>query len=375
MCVNDWLYQETFDVTWTTHYGTVTDSTVAAADPFAAFAALQKNDDAPAWLAEAVTAGWSLDQTRTRIRLIAVSENATFRLDVDGRPYAVLRVHRPAYVDPQQIASELTWVQALATETDVPVPEVLPLPDGSLMLAVDQPAEQAKPADDPWYVVAFAFIEGEVLEDMTDPRPYYRRIGEITAQFHDQSQWWSRPADFDRFTWNIEDMLGESSRWGDWRNAELTPEQQSLMEAAEAKALQEIAPLAQSGQGRGLIHADLRPSNIMSAGGELTVIDFDDCGWSWFLYDFASAFTFIEHETYTPAIAKEWLAGYTSVRPLNQEQISYACALSMIRRLQMVGWTTTHREDALPPEIWAQQVPGTARIAQNYLTSATWLLD
>ncbi|WP_120003052.1 phosphotransferase enzyme family protein [Nesterenkonia muleiensis] len=353
----------------------MTDSTVAAADPFAVFAALQKNDDAPAWLAEAVTAGWGLDSMSTTIKLIAVSENATFRLEVDGRPRAVLRVHRPAYVDPQQIASELTWVQALAAETDVPVPEVLPLPDGSLMLAVDQPAEPPKTADGPWYVVAFAFIEGEVLEDMTDPRPYYRRIGEITAQFHDQSQRWSRPEDFDRFTWNIEDMLGEGSRWGDWRNAELTPEQQSLMAAAEAKALQEVAPLTQSGQGLGLIHADLRPSNIMSAGGELTVIDFDDCGFSWFLYDFASAFTFIEHETYTPAIAKDWIAGYTSVRPLNQDQISYACALSMIRRLQMVGWTTTHREDALPPAIWAQQVPGTARIAQNYLTSATWLLD
>ncbi len=41
----------------------------------------------------------------------------------------------------------------------------------------------------------------------------------------------------------------------------------------------------------GLIHADLRPSNIMIDGADLTVIDFDDCGFTWFLDDFASALT------------------------------------------------------------------------------------
>ncbi|GHS86054.1 hypothetical protein AGMMS50218_05120 [Actinomycetota bacterium] len=47
----------------------------------------------------------------------------------------------------------------------------------------------------------------------------------------------------------------------------------------------------------------------------------------------------------------------------------------MIRRLQMLGWTTTHREDALPPELWAAQVPGTVEVARRYLRSGTWLLD
>lgn len=345
-------------------------SLTTPADPFTAFAALSKGDPAPEWLAGAVAAGWELDPARMRATLIAVSENATFRVEVDGSPYAVLRVHRPGYVDPNQIASELTWVQTLAGDTEVRVPEVLPLADGPLVLPVYEHG-----AENPWYVVAFAFVDGDVLEDIADPRPYYRQIGEITAQFHHQSAAWQRPEGFDRFTWNIEDMLGETSRWGDWRPAALDTGQRTVMQAAEAKALDDVAQLVDSGEGRGLIHADLRPSNIMISGETLTVIDFDDCGWSWFLYDFASAFSFIEHEPYAPEIAKDWVAGYTAVRPLSEEQLRGACGLSMIRRLQMVGWTVTHREDALPPDIWAAQVPGTARVAARYLESSTWLLD
>lgn len=353
-----------------------------SADPFTAFAMLRKGDAAPAWLVRAVASGWGLDCQRIDARLIAVSENATFRLEVDRHPYAVLRVHRPAYVDPQQIASELTWVQALAAGTDVKVPQVLPLTDGSLVLAVDQQQadldggdEAADDSRQPWYVVAFAFVEGAVLEDVADTRPYYRRIGEITAQFHDHAEQWQKPGGFDRFTWNLEDMIGPTSRWGDWRAAALSPAQLEVMGAAEAKARDVIAPLRESTASRGLIHADLRPSNIMISGNQLTVIDFDDCGFSWFLYDFASAFSFIEHESYTHALAKDWVAGYTAVRPLGEEQIQQACALSMIRRLQMVGWTTTHRQDALPAQIWDQQIPGTERIAAQYLRSGTWLVD
>ncbi|GAA1821572.1 phosphotransferase enzyme family protein [Nesterenkonia flava] len=348
---------------------------LVTADPFTAFAALRRGDAAPDWLMHAVAKGWGLNPARITAHLIAVSENATFRLDLDGAPYAVLRVHRPAYVDPHQIACELIWVQALAAETEVAVPKVLPLADGSLVLAVHDDAGASPSDEEPWYVVAFAFVDGEVLEDMSDPRPYYRQIGEITAQFHEQSERWHRPEGFDRLTWNLEDMLGVNSRWGDWRHADLTPEQRQIMEEAEAQARSDVAPLVAAPEGRGLIHADLRPSNIMSTQGSLTVIDFDDCGQGWFLYDFASAFSFIEHEAYTPSIAQDWLAGYTSVRPLSETQVRYACALSMIRRLQMVGWTTTHRPDALPAEIWDAQLPGSAEVARRYLNSPTWLLD
>lgn len=93
----------------------------------------------------------------------------------------------------------------------------------------------------------------------------------------------------------------------------------------------------------GLIHADLRPSNVIRGNdGRLTVIDFDDAGYSWYLYDYASSLSFIEHEPYAPDLAKAWVKGYQRVAgSFTDEELRIMSALSMIRRMQMLGWTTS----------------------------------
>jgi Ser/Thr protein kinase RdoA (MazF antagonist) len=67
----------------------------------------------------------------------------------------------------------------------------------------------------------------------------------------------------------------------------------------------------------GLIHADLRLANLLVDDTHLRIIDFDDCGFSWFLYDFATAVSFIEDEPIVPALLQAWLAGYARVAPLS----------------------------------------------------------
>ena len=155
----------------------------------------------------------------------------------------------------------------------------------------------------------------------------------------------------------------------------LTTAERGFLESAERSALATIADAPRTPTDWGLIHADLRPSNLMIDDGVLTVIDFDDCGYSWYLYDFASALTFMEHVDDAPTMAKEWVEGYSEVRPLSRTGEQLACALSMTRRLQMLGWTTTHREDALPPALWTAQKDGTLAVAEACRRSPTWLID
>ena len=127
----------------------------------------------------------------------------------------------------------------------------------------------------------------------------------------------------------------------------------------------------------GLIHADLRPSNIIrDADGKLTIIDFDDAGYSWYLYDYASSLSFIEHMPYAPELARSWVKGYEQVAgAFSEDQLEVMSALSMIRRLQMLGWTTNHREDALPEELATTQASGSVLCAQRYLEDSRWLLN
>lgn len=351
----------------------------------AAFDALGPGDQAPGWLRDGVTASWAFDGA-VAMRLITVSENATFLVTADAAPVAVVRVARPGYLaGADAFESEVAWVAALAADGVCQVPAALRTGDGTFCAALT--------SDDgtEWWCVAYGYVQGRILEDIfgdadastgdaVDPTSYYREIGAINARLHEHVLGWTPPAGFARHSWDVPDMLGPTARWGRWEDA-VDGAERDLLEEAQAAALAVVGQAPRDAAAWGLVHADLRPSNIMisagsgQAAGELTVIDFDDCGHTWFQYDFASALSFLEHTPQAPTMALEWLAGYTSVRPLVRDAVELGCALSMVRRLQMLGWTTTHRADALPPDLWSAQVPGTLAVAESYLRNPTWLLD
>ena len=74
-------------------------------------------------------------------------------------------------------------------------------------------------------------------------------------------------------------------------------------------------------------------------------------------------------------MAQHWVEGYRSVAALSDAQLEFACALSMLRRLQMIGWTRNHYRDALPEGLLDEQIPGTVTCAERYLENPLWLFD
>lgn len=341
------------------------------ASKLAAFAVYRPGTLAPWWLHQGVCDAWGLDVFRTELRLVTVSENATFSVLVDEKPYAMLRVCQPGYVgDSLAVASELTWVQALAGVADVNVVEPLPMASGFLVADVRDESGFA------WSCACTRYVLGATLERAADPSRSYRTVGEWAARLHNQARTWHPPQGFTRFSWDIDAMVGEHPRWGSWREAQLTGSDAFLFERAEWAAREVVARAGKTPANWGLIHADMRLSNIVvGPDGQLTIIDFDDCGFSWYLYDFAAALTFVEHKPYAPAMAKSWIEGYRSVAELPDSALDLACALSMLRRLQMVGWTRNHYRDALPAGLADEQIPGTKVCAYRYLENPRWLLE
>ena len=330
-----------------------------------------KGASGPGWLVRGIVRSWGLDPVLATVDLITVSENATFLVAIGGIPVAVTRVARPGYMaSSAEFESEVAWVAALASSDYVRVPRGIATVDGTYVAVIvdDQGGR--------WSCVSYSYVEGSILEDFTDPVPFYREIGRTTAHLHDHAGSWAPPPGFRRHSWSTADMVGPTCRWGRWQDVRFTAAERRLLESAERSALATVADAPRTPADWGLIHADLRPSNIMiDDDGTLTVIDFDDCGYSWYLYDFASALSFMEHVNDAPTMAKEWVEGYSEVRPLSRADEQLACALSMIRRLQMLGWTTTHREDALPPALWTAQKDGTLAVAETFTRSPTWLID
>jgi Ser/Thr protein kinase RdoA (MazF antagonist) len=337
-----------------------------------AFEQLNRGDPAPAWVRDGAGQAWGL--AAPSVTLIAVSENATFRVTQDGAPALVVRLARPGYAgSPAHLSSELRWIEALLTEPGIRTPRPVRGRDTALV----QRLPDGQGAG--WLAVAFEHAAGTILEDQMEGREdteaHFAEIGRVTARLHDHARRWRPPAGFQRFSWDLDDLVGPAARWGHWAGAPLTPQQGEVLRAAETAARD---MLAQAGVDRsprhfGLIHADLRPSNVMVGDGPLTVIDFDDCGYGYYLYDFAAALTFYEHRPEAVALATAWLDGYRSVAALGPDDLRAAGALSMLRRLTILGWTTTHRPDALPADLWAEYLPGTVDVARRYLADSTWL--
>jgi Ser/Thr protein kinase RdoA (MazF antagonist) len=336
-----------------------------------AFSGLTKGSSAPFWLFQGVCAAWGIEKSRAEIQLITVSENATFVLKLDGKEEGVVRVSQPGYVGgPQAVASEILWLNALHDIDGVRLINPVPTVRGTFVTTIHDTSGIG------WTVVSTKFVSGEVLEDLDNPAPYYETIGSWAALFHEQSRHWKPPYGFQRFNWDLSNMVGPSPRWGRWESANLNDAGRDTCEKALWKAMDVVMKVPRTNETWGLIHADLRPSNVIRAeDGELTIIDFDDAGYSWYLYDYASSLSFIEHESYAPELAQAWVRGYErQAGRFSADELETMSALSMIRRLQMLGWTTNHREDALPDGLAAAQAPGSVECARRYLEDSLWLL-
>lgn len=329
---------------------------------------------APDWLTAALRTAYGLGPG-ARTALISVSENASYLVRDGDAPVGVARLQQPGYQQGEaQLRSEIDWVDAVHRSGRLRVPRPLTGADGRQIHSLRSPRGVDVT------VVMYEYVPGDILQDVADATPWFEELGRLTARLHAQSREWRRPAGFDRFRWDLPDLLGPGSRWGDWRAAALSPARRGLLEWAESTAASAVGAVRRTPRSWGLVHSDLRPTNVMHDGDRLTVIDFDDAGFSWFLYDFAGALTFQEHEPAAPAMAAHWIRGYRSEATLTPADVELACHLSMVRSLTMLGWSTTHRPDALPPNLRGnggieKVVDAVCTVAERYAASRTWLAE
>ncbi|MCY1402361.1 Stress response kinase A [compost metagenome] len=303
---------------------------------------------------------WNID-ANAELRLISLSENAMF-LVTHGPLKWVLRVHRLGYHSAAGVRSELAGMQALRAEAGVETPLAVPGQDGELVQHVC-----AAPFPEPRMVVLFDFIAG-VQPEPDNLYDAFDQLGAITARMHLHSRQWQRPAFFERQVWDYEGAFGERPIWGHWRAgfARHLPGLE-LIERADALMRQRLQRYGKDHGRFGLIHTDFRLANLLVAGGEAKVLDFDDCGFGWFLYDVASSTTFIENHADIGSIVAAWVDGYRKVAALDAEDIAEIPTLMMFRRLIILGWAGSHPGTDLAREMGDAYSAETVELAEKYL--------
>ncbi len=306
---------------------------------------------------------WELSPD-TMVSLLNLSENATFALsDPRAAREHVLRVHRIGYSSAAEIRSELAWIDALRRDGIVETAAPLEGSDGEWVQLLASPSGQASR-----HAVVFERLPGRAPDAGGDVLPWFERLGTITARLHGHARRWRRPPDFTRKRWDFQAMVGPRGFWGPWQAAiGLDASGAEVVERALADVESRLTQLGCGPARFGLVHADLRLANLLADGERLRVIDFDDCGFSWFAYDFATAVSFLEHEPLVPALLAAWLAGYRREGSLSAEECAALPAFVVLRRVLLTAWLASHAEIPFARDFGVAYTQGTVGIARQYL--------
>jgi Ser/Thr protein kinase RdoA (MazF antagonist) len=301
-----------------------------------------------------------------RFELINKSENTTFRVDpaAGGRP-VVLRLYRVGQRAHAEIQSELDWMEALRTQAGISTPRALARHDGGRISNVMLPDGAATSC------VLFEYLSG------AEPPPeglerWFERLGTISAEIHLHGRSWRRPQCFQRPQFDYVTLIGPRAVWGSWDRAPgLDVPAVAVLRRASEEIAKRLAEYGQTPDRFGLIHGDLRLANLLVDGPRIHVIDFDDCGTGWLLYDLSTSISLIEHLPEAESLVQAWLHGYQRLVPLADVHIGIVRHLIMMRRLQVLSWFGRNRGSVLVREHSPVVVPATVRAAESYLGLGT----
>jgi Ser/Thr protein kinase RdoA (MazF antagonist) len=275
----------------------------------------------------------------SEIRLLKHWENSVFDVvHAESGEHGVLRVHRLGYQTERSIISEFQWMKALS-DFGVKTPGVIPSRDGALVLAVEiDDLPEARLCD------MLEWIAGAPPPE-DDLPACFRMLGELNAKCHAQVRQWTLPPGFERQAWDEAALLDGklpiiAPAWESWA---LSAQQRALVLECREALRERLRQWGKGPDRYGLIHADLMPINLIVGDNGVRLIDFDDCGFGWYLYDSASALLPYYGQDFYPDLLDAWAGGYRSVRPLSDEELEEMRSFLLLRCFYGLGWVQTHR--------------------------------
>ncbi|MBT8080755.1 MAG: phosphotransferase, partial [Gammaproteobacteria bacterium] len=252
----------------------------------------------------------------------------------------VLRLHRPGYSTIDELESERVWIRALKA-TGVTLQDSIETARGGHYALVDIAggAEKRYAGMTTWQegIPLRDFLES--CQDAEERMRMLRRFGEIAAVFHDQSTHWQPPPGFVRRRLDLDALLGETPFWGRfWEHPALTESQRDLLLRARDELRVALSAYGETAENFSLIHADFTPDNVICNGDDLVIIDFDDAGFGWHMYDIASALIEYRFDRDFESLQSVFLDGYRKRRPLPKQDIDLLPEFALVRGMAIIGW-------------------------------------
>lgn len=268
---------------------------------------------------------------------VRVFNNAVFRLEVPDGGLA-LRIHRKGYRTPTEIESELVYLAGLAATGTVDVPTPRATRRGGFVAEVQALGEVR-------HCSVVTWLPGEVRRPGTGAGPATLvRIGAALGRIHEFSASFAAPAGFGRPAWDLDTLLGANG-------TRLPGEGHQLIEEVRHRTRAVFGGIARSPATFGVIHHDFILLNCLHRGRRTAVIDFDDCGWGFYLQDLGGILGNLKDYPHHRSLWKQFLDGYRSVRPLPVERSEDLELVVALRHAATALWMLDRdRERPLPAD-------------------------
>lgn len=246
----------------------------------------------------------------------------------------VLRLTPPNEdVDLTAQKSILAWMAYLAAH-GASVPEPLPSKNENLVEVISSPEWE-------WLAVAYSQAEGILSEEIPLDQwndVQFQTLGKSIGKIHAIARGYVPPNGVSYIDWEV---------GGNLFNRQI--ENELWLEERQSRVLEKIRALPRPTDAYGLVHCDLHFGNFFVDTHKqiVTLIDFDDCAYGWFvmdiavlLFDILVLYPGTDKDEYGQDFLRNFLTGYLTENPLSMfwlEQLPLFLKLLEINIYEMVA--------------------------------------
>ncbi|MBN2503555.1 MAG: phosphotransferase, partial [Anaerolineales bacterium] len=167
------------------------------------------------------------------------------------------------------------------------------------------------------------------------------------AKLHKQAAVYDPPPGFTRRSWDLAGLTGENLDVPlEQAEDALTPAQLDVLADTSRKVEEVMQSLGSGPEVFGLIHADLHEKNyIFTPYGTVGAIDFDTCGWGYYVYDLAVTLSTLLQRRDLAELKNALVRGYRQVRQLSTTHENLIIPFVAGRLLINTLWVAGHSND------------------------------
>jgi len=262
------------------------------------------------------------------------ADNTNFRVDTPEQSY-VLRLRTSGRLDEGMVASELAWLSRLKSDTPLTLPEPVANLEGELVTRVSTGGDAA-------LCTLITWMEGSIPPTVDALTPnQLSDMGALMARLHLHARRLDLPKAFERPTYDeahfrgrLEVLVTALER--------AAPKHVDLSDfrTQANHVISRFTELESAPEGYGLIHADFHSGNYLLSNDGVRIIDFDRCGFGFYLFDLALALMELGKEQ-----RSFFLKGYGTVAPLPIDYQALLQTFLCLAYLDNLGFLAANPEE------------------------------